>query len=80
MKQQHQALLHLVEFALFAAEVEPHLEPFLQGMFERRSQGWIGLDPQGSDAHSGGVPSEPPCRADVRLVQGLLQECVDRQS
>ena len=80
MKQQHQPLLHLVEFTFFSAEVEPHLQSFLQRIFKGRSQGGVGIDPERGDANSSGVPPEPACRADVRLVQCLFKECVDRQS
>ena len=74
MKQQHQTLLHLVEFTFFPAEVEPHLQSFLQRILKGRSQGWVGIDPEGGDANSSGVTPEPDCRTDVRLVQSLLQE------
>ena len=55
MKQQHQPLLNLVEFAFFAAEVEPHLETFLQRILIGRGQGGIGIDPEGGDANSSGL-------------------------
>ena len=60
MKQQHQTLLHLVEFTFFPAEVEPHLQSFLQRILKGRSQGWVGIDPEGGDAHSSGCHRNRP--------------------
>ena len=36
VKEQHKPLAHLMKFPFFAAEVESHLQAFLEGLIKRR--------------------------------------------
>ena len=77
MKNEHQPLLHLVEFTFLAAEVKPHFQAFGHRVLEGRCGRRGGFQPQGSNADSCGMPPESLGFTDIRLVQRLFQERVD---
>ena len=79
MKQQNQPLFNLMKFSFLSAEVEPHIEPFFECVL-KGGCGWrSAVNPERCDAHCCGMPTESVGRADVRFVQRLLQEDVDRE-
>lgn len=78
VKEKNKSLFHLMKFAFFSAEVQAHRESFLECILEGGSARRIGFRPKGSDSDSGCVPSESARCADVRFVQRLLKEGVDR--
>ena len=72
VKQQHEALLDLVEFPFLTAEIEPHAQSFPQSLFKRWRQWRLGVEEKCCDTHRSCVPSETIRRPDVRFIQRLL--------
>ena len=68
-----------MKLALFSAEVQAHRESLLECILEGGSAWRIGFRPQRSDSDGSCVPSESAGCADVRFVQRLLKEDVDRE-
>ena len=78
VKQEHEAAADLMEFPLFTAEIQSHLQAFFQGVVKRRRGGWVAIGPQRSNADRCGVPDKPFGFPDGGLVEGLFQELADR--
>ena len=79
MKEKDESLSDLMEFTLFAAEVKPHFQSFLKGVFEGGGAGGFLGAPEGGDANRSCMPTEAIGGADGRFVEGILQERVDWQ-
>ena len=45
MKNEHQALFHLVEFAFLAAEIKPNFQTFGHRVLKGRCRRWGGFQP-----------------------------------
>ena len=79
MKKQNQSLFHLMELPFLSAEVKSHIEPLFEGILKRWCRWWCAVNPQCGDTNCRGMPTESARLADVRFVQRLLQEDVDRE-
>jgi len=79
MEQQHQTLFHLMEFPFLSAEVEAHTEPLFERVLKGGCGWWSAVNAERCNTHRCGMPTESAGRADVRFVQRLLQEDVDRE-
>ena len=73
MEQEDQTLLNLVKFTFFAAEIQPHLQAFLDGLLEGRSRWCRRRSPEGCNTHRGRVPAKPVGDANVRLTERVLK-------
>jgi len=68
-----------MELPFLSAEVEPHIEPLFERILKGRYRRGCIVNPQCGDAYCRGMPTESARCADVRFVQRLLQEDVDRE-
>ena len=77
MEDQDQPLADLVKFPFFAAEIEAHLEPFLQGVVVGRWCGRLTGGPERRDADGGGVPAKAIGCANGGRLQLVFQQLAD---
>ena len=70
----------LVKFSLFSAEIQANLQPFLQGIIERRGEWGVVLIPYSGNANRSGVPAKAASFTKCWLIEGILEEGIDRHA